>query len=285
MRDDVHPCNGDHPAPECSDESCYRRNPLYAETHEAQIEQVDARYEAIVTKLRAQVPGFIAVEKVVQLLESFGRYMREIRALVKQWPDAGDIASAAKAYSETPAIDERFASMRPEPVCNGQLVHDEYTLCPLHNQQEPLTQSERHELAAMGCAIIEPPVPLAPPAKRDTSGFTTFEYKGPPLELHTPTEAPCDGMTGTEWAFRHEAEKYASANGLTPPAHVTTHEHAGIPSRRPFKPDAIRVERGDWVRASGMCICDVCGVSYFDHATVRGYDWLQRLCDGRLVKL
>lgn len=54
--------------------------------------------------------------------------------------------------------------------------------------------------------------------------------------------------------------------------------------KRPYKPDLIRVERGDWSRASGMCLCDVCATAYFDHAPVTGYEWLTRLCDGRLVK-
>ncbi len=58
----------------------------------------------------------------------------------------------------------------------------------------------------------------------------------------------------------------------------------GQPGRKPYKPDLIRVERGDWIRASGMCLCDVCGVSYFDHSPVTGYEWLMRLCDGRMVK-
>lgn len=71
----------------------------------------------------------------------------------------------------------------------------------------------------------------------------------------------------------------------TPHQTGSAHEHAGIPPRRPFKPDAIRVDRGDYTRASGMCICEVCGVCYFDHATVQGFTWLNRLCDGRLVKL
>jgi hypothetical protein len=54
---------------------------------------------------------------------------------------------------------------------------------------------------------------------------------------------------------------------------------------RPYKPDKKRVDAGDWIRASGLCICQVCGFEYYDHAPVVGYEWLQRLCDGRLVKL
>lgn len=33
------------------------------------------------------------------------------------------------------------------------------------------------------------------------------------------------------------------------------------------------------------CLCPVCGYKYYDHAPVIGYPWLNRLCDGRLVKL
>lgn len=54
---------------------------------------------------------------------------------------------------------------------------------------------------------------------------------------------------------------------------------------RPYKPDQIRVDRGDYVRASGLVLCEVCGVCYFDHPPVVGFEWLRRACDGRLLKL
>lgn len=53
---------------------------------------------------------------------------------------------------------------------------------------------------------------------------------------------------------------------------------------KPCRPDAARVDRGDYVRAAGDTVC-TCGFLYYDHDTVRGYRWLHRLCDGRLVKL
>lgn len=53
---------------------------------------------------------------------------------------------------------------------------------------------------------------------------------------------------------------------------------------RPRKPDKARVDRGDWTRASGLVVC-TCGFPYADHDSVRGFEWLTRLCDGRLVKL
>lgn len=63
-------------------------------------------------------------------------------------------------------------------------------------------------------------------------------------------------------------------------ARPVTHER-----RRPYKPDAMRVERGDWLRAGGAVICSVCGFEYRKHAPVVGFEWLNRLCNGMLVRL
>ena len=45
-------------------------------------------------------------------------------------------------------------------------------------------------------------------------------------------------------------------------------------------------------RASGECICDICGKTYYNHKdyepskfTNDGIAWLQELCNGELVKL
>lgn len=54
---------------------------------------------------------------------------------------------------------------------------------------------------------------------------------------------------------------------------------------RPFKPDRIQVNRGNWRRAGGDSVCAGCACVYYDHATVRGFTWLRRLCNGDLVKL
>lgn len=51
------------------------------------------------------------------------------------------------------------------------------------------------------------------------------------------------------------------------------------------KPDLIRADKGDYVRASGLAVCDACGCAYWEHATVVGLPWLHRACDGRLLKL
>jgi hypothetical protein len=54
---------------------------------------------------------------------------------------------------------------------------------------------------------------------------------------------------------------------------------------RPNKIDQARVEEADWNRASGDVECSYCEKPYYDHATVTGFPWLHRTCDGRFVKL
>jgi hypothetical protein len=55
--------------------------------------------------------------------------------------------------------------------------------------------------------------------------------------------------------------------------------------KRPYRPDVIRVDRGDYARVSHQMVCNVCSCEYWEHAPVLGFEWLTRLCDGRLVKL
>ena len=57
-------------------------------------------------------------------------------------------------------------------------------------------------------------------------------------------------------------------------------EHA-----KPFRPDVKRIDAGDWIRSSSQCVCEVCGYQFWEHATVPGYTWMHRICDGRFVKL
>lgn len=58
-----------------------------------------------------------------------------------------------------------------------------------------------------------------------------------------------------------------------------------VPLRKAFRPDTKRIDAGDWVRASNLSVCEVCGYQYWEHADVPGFEWIHRLCDGRLVKL
>jgi len=53
---------------------------------------------------------------------------------------------------------------------------------------------------------------------------------------------------------------------------------------RPYRPDAKRVDEGDWYRASGDCVCEACGFPYYDHQPVTGFRWLLKLCNGDLIK-
>jgi len=55
--------------------------------------------------------------------------------------------------------------------------------------------------------------------------------------------------------------------------------------KRPFPPDADKVDRGEWYRAAGACVCETCGYEYRQHSYVIGFRWLRRLCNGDLVKL
>lgn len=51
------------------------------------------------------------------------------------------------------------------------------------------------------------------------------------------------------------------------------------------KPDQFRIDRGDYIRAGGDVTCSVCGFKYYDHPEVKGAEWLNRSCDGTLLKL
>lgn len=42
---------------------------------------------------------------------------------------------------------------------------------------------------------------------------------------------------------------------------------------------------GRWYRASGECVCDVCGDEYWLHAEEPYARYLNRLCNGDVVKL
>lgn len=45
------------------------------------------------------------------------------------------------------------------------------------------------------------------------------------------------------------------------------------------------LEFPDFIRASGECICMVCGKNYYSHPSHSEFKWLKVLCDGKLVKL
>ncbi len=58
-----------------------------------------------------------------------------------------------------------------------------------------------------------------------------------------------------------------------------------VASKKPFRPDQKRMDAGDWQRASQYSVCPVCELEYWEHATVQGFEWVHRICDGKLVKL
>lgn len=59
----------------------------------------------------------------------------------------------------------------------------------------------------------------------------------------------------------------------------------GDPPVVPSEVDQRLVEEGNWYRADGSCVCPSCDDEYQYHPAVEGYDWLNRLCTGDLVKL
>lgn len=90
-----------------------------------------------------------------------------------------------------------------------------------------------------------------------------------------------------EW--RKKQQDYAAAH--TPPTGYIEHDEAMARARearalygKPSKATRIRVDRGDFVRVSGLVLCEVCQVEYVDHDPVIGFPWLRHACDGRLLK-
>lgn len=46
-----------------------------------------------------------------------------------------------------------------------------------------------------------------------------------------------------------------------------------------------RLENDDMVRAGGDCVCEICGKKYIDHSVIKDYEWLNILCNDKIVKL
>lgn len=61
-----------------------------------------------------------------------------------------------------------------------------------------------------------------------------------------------------------------------------------MPERNKYQPvasDLIDLEGDGMYRASGDCVCSACGKLYYDHPSVEGYEFLNRICNGDFVKL
>lgn len=63
------------------------------------------------------------------------------------------------------------------------------------------------------------------------------------------------------------------------------HDNLGNADHLLADEDRQKIEDGTWYRASGDCVCDACGKTYYDHPPVIGALSLTRLCDGDLVHL
>lgn len=99
-------------------------------------------------------------------------------------------------------------------------------------------------------------------------------------------------MSGDAWAnlmqfarAYEDARRVAAKEAVDEDIVRARQEATELAARKPSKPDAILVERGEWRRASGLTTCHVCSLLFADHGRVLGYEWLTRICDGRLVKL
>ena len=59
--------------------------------------------------------------------------------------------------------------------------------------------------------------------------------------------------------------------------------------RQPYQPTekeiVLLTETDTMYRASGDCVCEACGKLYYDHPPVKGFEFLNRICNGDFVKL
>ena len=54
----------------------------------------------------------------------------------------------------------------------------------------------------------------------------------------------------------------------------------------PTQEQLDKMDNGEVYRASGNCVCDICGKLYYDHDYfAEPYEFLNILCNGDLVKL
>lgn len=58
------------------------------------------------------------------------------------------------------------------------------------------------------------------------------------------------------------------------------------PRHRATIEERLAIHRGAWFRAAGNSVCATCGRLYYDHPQLEApNEWLNRTCDGDLVKL
>ncbi len=46
-----------------------------------------------------------------------------------------------------------------------------------------------------------------------------------------------------------------------------------------------RLDRDNMYRSCGDMICDTCGKKYLHHPMIKGYEWLNLICNNDIVKL
>lgn len=123
--------------------------------------------------------------------------------------------------------------------------------------------------------------------RRDFSAAHAFEPKST-SRFEGPRDETCEHCGTDPRNVVHEAPRI---NAILMPDLVgeaqevmKRAEEARALYGKPSKATRVRVDRGDFVRVSGMVLCEVCQVCYFDHDPVIGFPWLRHACDGRLIK-
>jgi len=93
-----------------------------------------------------------------------------------------------------------------------------------------------------------------------------------PAEL-VRLRAECDRLAGCLDRANDSAEHFERKWYLAQDELEKLQEEQATANARPYRPDAKRVDSGDWVRACGQSICEVCGYQYWEHAPVHGFAW------------
>lgn len=122
-----------------------------------------------------------------------------------------------------------------------------------------------------------------------TTTFIPGRVLGTGVEITDALSDPDDAVLLVETKRIDDADPAFDLEGATTLRNVlhlaVTRGRTNEAASRFDRPIRIRIDRGDYIRASGAAICLVCGCSFLEHTEARGFPTLNILCDGRLVKL
>lgn len=63
------------------------------------------------------------------------------------------------------------------------------------------------------------------------------------------------------------------------------HDNLGNADHLLSDENRTKLEAGEMIRVGGDAECEICGKIWYDHPVVIGALWLNKACDGRLLKL